>query len=99
MAHDHHVSAHLHVEKRRGDIASRGPSVGTSLASDMIFKFAQTERSLPQLTQYFLPQSLVLRQPLSGSRLPSSPYLGRDFRIPSLQRMKDRKSFNKTNQT
>src|SRR5947208_17043863 len=73
MAHDHHVSAHLHVEERRGDIASRGPSVGTSLAPGMIFKFAQTERSLPQLTQYLLPQSLVLRQPLSGSRLPSSP--------------------------
>src|SRR6267143_3311757 len=73
MAHDHHVSAHLHVEEGRGDSASRGPAIGTSLASGMIFKFAQTERSLPQLIQYFLPQSLVLRQPLPGSRLPSSP--------------------------
>src|SRR5439155_21290434 len=25
MAYDHHVSAHPHVEERRGDIASRGP--------------------------------------------------------------------------
>src|SRR2546430_17565016 len=43
-----------------------------------------------ELIQYLLPQSFVLRQPLSGSRLPSSPRLREGFRIPFHQRIEER---------
>src|SRR5207245_7186114 len=90
MADDHYVSAHLQVEERGGHMASRGPSVDTSLGSNIFFKFAHSERSLLELLQDFPPQFWVLRLPLPGSVPPSSPRLGKGFRISSHQRMVER---------
>src|SRR5207245_9143052 len=71
-------------------MASRGPSVDTSLGSNIFFKFAHAEGSLLQLLQDFLSQFGVLRLPLPGSVPPSSPRLGKGFRISSHQRMVER---------
>src|SRR2546426_12211630 len=59
MAYDHHFSVHLQVEERGGDIASRGPTVCTSLGSNVIFKFAHPQGSLCQLAQDFFRTPLL----------------------------------------
>src|SRR3989449_4607497 len=76
MAYDHHFSVHLQVEERGGDIASLGPTVCTSLGSNVIFKFAHPQGSLCQLAQDFFPHPFAVSQPLFCSRLPSPPGLG-----------------------
>src|SRR2546428_6615643 len=94
MSDDHYVSAHLQVEERCGQMASRNPSVDTSLGSNIFFKFVHSERSLLQLLQDFLSRFGVLRLPLPGSVPPSSPRLGKGFRISSHQRMVERIVFS-----
>src|SRR2546427_6483330 len=96
MADDHYVSAHLQVEERGGHMASRGPSVDTSLGLNIFFKFAHSQRPLLELLQDFPPQFWVLLLPLPGSVPPSSPRLGEGFRISSHQRMVERVVFGGT---
>src|SRR5256885_16876975 len=80
-------------------MAPRDPSVDTSLGSNIFFKFAHAEGSLLQLLQDFLSQFGVLRLPLPGSVPPSSPRLGKGFRISSHQRMVERIVFGKHDRT
>src|SRR5439155_2516860 len=81
VAHDHDLSAHLQVEERCGDIASRGPSVCTSLGWNVLSKFGQSQGSPLQLTQDCFPKIRVSSQPRSGFRSPSSPRLGKGLRV------------------